>query len=133
MNFIPENKNILTKAQAREMNPLVLAYIGDAVHSLYSREKFATTTTLKTHKLHEKVSEEVNAKAQAKLINELKESLNEEENEIFHRARNSHVNNVAKHASVLEYLEATGFEAVIGYLYLTGQQERLKLFLKNEE
>ena len=132
MSFIPENKEIKTIAQAREMNPLVLAYIGDAVHSLYSRMKYASSTTLKAHKLHLKVSDEVKAKAQSKRILALLDTLTEEEKGIFLRARNSHVNNVAKNASVIEYLEATGFEAVVGFLYITGQQDRLKEILDNE-
>ncbi len=132
MNFIPENKEIITIQKVREMSPLVLAYIGDAVHSLYSREKYALSTTYKPNKLHILVSNEVKAKAQAEKLEKIFESLSQEEKDIFMRARNTHVNTIAKNASKGEYLEATGFEALIGYLYLTGQNERLKEILENE-
>ena len=132
MSFIPENKEIITIQKVREMSPLVLAYIGDAVHSLYSREKYALSTTYKPNKLHILVSNEVKAKAQAEKLEKILESLTQEEKDIFMRARNTHVNTIAKNASKGEYLEATGFEALIGYLYLTGQQERLEQILENE-
>ena len=132
MSFIPENKEIITIQKVREMSPLVLAYIGDAVHSLYSREKYALSTTYKPNKLHILVSNEVKAKAQAEKLEKIFESLTQEEKDIFMRARNTHVNTIAKNASKGEYLEATGFEALIGYLYLTGQQERLEQILENE-
>ena len=132
MNFIPENKEIITIQKVREMSPLVLAYIGDAVHSLYSREKYALSTTFKPNKLHILVSNEVKAKAQAQKLEKIFESLNQDEKDIFMRARNTHVNTIAKNASKGEYLEATGFEALIGYLYLTGQNDRLKEILENE-
>ena len=130
MSFIPENKEIISIAKVREMSPLVLAYIGDAVHSLYSREKYALTTTYKPNKLHILVSNEVKAKAQAQMIENLLEKLNQDEKDVFMRARNAHVNSIAKNASKGEYLEATGFEAVIGYLYLTGQGDRLEEILQ---
>ena len=132
MNFIPENKEIISINKVREMSPLVLAYIGDAVHSLYSREKYALSTTFKPNKLHILVSNEVKAKAQAEKLEKIFESLNQDEKDIFMRARNTHVNTIAKNASKGEYLEATGFEALIGYLYLTGQNDRLKEILENE-
>ena len=132
MDFIPENKEIISINKVREMSPLVLAYIGDAVHSLYSREKYALSTTFKPNKLHILVSNEVKAKAQAEKLEKIFESLNQEEKDIFMRARNTHVNTIAKNASKGEYLEATGFEALIGYLYLTGQNDRLKEILENE-
>ncbi len=131
MNFIPENKEIITIQKVREMSPLVLAYIGDAVHSLYSREKYALSTTYKPNKLHILVSNEVKAKAQAEKLEKIFESLTQDEKDIFMRARNTHVNTIAKNASKGEYLEATGFEALIGYLYLTGQNERLEDLLKD--
>ena len=132
MSFIPKNQEIITISKVREMSPLVLAYIGDAVHSLYSREKYALSTTFKPNKLHILVSNEVKAKAQAQKLEKIFESLNQDEKDIFMRARNTHVNTIAKNASKGEYLEATGFEALIGYLYLTGQNDRLKEILENE-
>ena len=69
------------------------------------------------------------AKSQAKKMDAIMEKLTEEEKDVFMRARNTHVNSIAKNATIGEYLEATGFEAVVGYLYLTGQQERLEELL----
>lgn len=132
MSFIPKNNEIITKAKVREMNALVLAYVGDAVHSLYVRTKLASTTTYKTNKLNSLSINQVNAKAQAKRMLAILDTLSEEELDIFHRARNAHVNNVAKSASLQEYLLATAFEALIGYLYLTGQVARLEEILFEE-
>ena len=129
MSFIPKNQEIITISKVREMSPLVLAYIGDAVHSLYAREKYTLSTTYKTNKLHLLVSNEVKAKSQAKKMDAIMDKLTTEEKDIFMRARNAHVNSVAKNATIGEYLEATGFEAVVGYLYLTGQEERLEELL----
>ncbi len=132
MAFIPKNRQTITIAKVREMSPLVLAYIGDAVHSLYARQKYVLTTTYKPNKLHILVSNEVKAKSQALKLESLMEKLTEEEKEIFMRARNAHVNSIAKNATKGEYLEATGFEAVIGFLYLTGQEDRLEELLADE-
>lgn len=133
MSFVPKNNEVITKAKAREMNALVLAYVGDAVHSMYVRSKLATTTTFKTNKLNSLSISEVNAKNQAKLMTAILPTLSEEEQDIFHRARNAHVNNVAKSASRQEYLLATAFEAIVGYLYLIGEEKRLQEILDDEK
>lgn len=132
MALIPKNRQPITIAKVREMSPLVLAYIGDAVHSLYSRQKYILKTTYKPNKLHILVSNEVKAKSQASKIESILEKLTEEEKEIYLRARNAHVNSTAKNATSGEYHEATGFEGVIGFLYLTGQEDRLEELLQDE-
>ena len=129
MGFIPKNTEIISLSKVREINPLVLAYIGDGVHSLYCRTKYVSTTTYKTNKLSLLVNSEVNAKSQAKKMEEILEKLTEEEKYVFLRARNAHVNTIAKNATRGEYQLATGFEAIIGYLYLTGQEERIEQLL----
>lgn len=129
MNFLPENKEIITDQKARELNPLVLAYVGDGVHTLYIRLMAVHNTTGKADKLHKFVTARVNAKAQAECMQRILPELTEEENDVFHRARNSHQHSMAKNASVADYKLASGFEAVIGYLYLTGKNERLSYLL----
>ena len=126
---IPILTDCISEKQARELNPLVLAYIGDGVHTLYVRTKETRNTTGKADKLHRLVTEQVKASAQAQSLNNIKDFLNEEEEGIFLRARNSHQHSVAKNASIADYKTATGFEAVIGYLYLTGQNDRLEYLL----
>lgn len=124
-DFLPLLSSVLTTKQARELNPLVLAYIGDSVHMLFVRSKFALNSNHKANMLHNIVSKEVKASAQASLMDTIMPLLTEEESDIFRRARNSHTNNIAKNATVADYKKASGFEALVGYLYVTGQHERL--------
>lgn len=106
-------------------SPLTLAYIGDAAYELVVRSIVVKTANCQPQKLHQKVTSRVSAKAQAKMIEALQPMLTEEEAAIYKRGRNSKPYTKAKNASMTEYLEATGFEALIGYLYLCGQFERM--------
>ena len=126
---LPINANIITTKQARELNPLVLAYVGDGVHTLYVRLQELGKTTGKADKLHKAVTARVKAEAQANSMQTIIDELSEEENDIFHRARNAHTHSMAKNATVSDYRLATGFEALVGYLYLTGQNDRLEYLL----
>ena len=126
---LPKNDNPMTIKQARELNPLVLAYVGDGVHTLYVRLLELGNTTGKADKLHKAVTSRVKAEAQAKSMLAIMELLDEDESDIFHRARNAHSHSMAKNATVSDYRIATGFEALIGYLYLTGQNDRLEYLL----
>ncbi len=126
---LPLNANPMTTKQARELNPLVLAYVGDGVHTLYVRLQELGKTTGKADKLHKAVTARVKAEAQAKSMQAIMDKLTEEESDIYHRARNAHSHSMAKNATVIDYRMATGFEAVIGYLYLTGQRDRLEYLL----
>ncbi len=130
MNFIPNINDPINISKARELNPLVLAYIGDSVYSTYIRTYFSLTTNCKVNALNKEVTTYVKAEAQSKKMREIEPILTEEENDIFHRARNAHVNSVAKNASVIDYKYATAFEALIGYLYITGQKDRLEELIK---
>ena len=130
MGDIPIIKESISVKQARELNPLVLAYIGDGAHTLYVRTKELKKTTGKADKLHVAVTSQGNAAAQARSMEAIRPLLNEEEEGIFLRARNSRQHSVAKNASIADYKTATGFEALIGFLYLTGQNERLEYLLK---
>lgn len=109
----------------RTYSPLVLAYIGDGIYELVIRSLLVGRGNTQAAKLHREASSLVNAGAQAVMLERIKEHLTEEELQIFRRGRNAHSPTMAKHASVSEYRRATGFEALMGYLYLGGQMERL--------
>jgi ribonuclease-3 family protein len=106
-------------------SPLTLAYIGDAAYELIIRTIFVKQANCQPQKLHQKVTSCVSAKAQAKMIEALQPLLTEEEAGIYRRGRNSKPYTKAKNASMTEYLEATGFEAVMGYLYLNREFDRM--------
>ena len=114
---------------ARNLSPVVLAFVGDAVYSLYVREKLVLGTDFKTGTLQKLSSRQVSAKGQSELIERLLPALTEEEADIFRRGRNAKKSTRSKHASVGEYNRSTGFEALIGYLYLTGRHERIEELL----
>ena len=126
---LPINNNPMTIKQARELNPLVLAYVGDGVHTLYARLVEMSKTTAKTGKLHKAVIRRVSAAAQAESMSIIENLLTEEECDIFRRGRNAHPHSIAKNATILDYKTATGFEALVGYLYLTAQNDRLEYLL----
>lgn len=119
--------------RARQMNPVVLAFVGDAVYTLLVREKLALSSGEKTGALNKRASEIVSAHGQSDLLEKVLPLLTEEEEEIYRRGRNAKKPTKSKNASVGEYVRSTGFEAVIGYLYLTGQTERIeKLFFSEK-
>lgn len=121
MNF----GKILTEKEAQNVNGLVLAYIGDAVQSLYVRHQLATLRDFKAGDLHRMTSSRVNAHEQANLAENLFDSLTADEQAIYLRGRNSKSHHKAKNQSGADYRKATGFEAVLGYLYLTGNTDRI--------
>lgn len=106
-------------------SPLTLAYLGDAVYELAVRSIFVKRSNCQPQKLHQRVTACVSAKAQCRMIRALLPELSREEEAVYRRGRNSKPYTKAKNASLEEYLEATGFEAVVGYLYLNQQYERL--------
>ena len=111
------------------MSPLTWAYIGDCVYELYVREELINKTNLKPHKLHIEAIKYVKAKKQSEILKEILPNLTEEEQDIVRRGRNAENHHLPKNASVQEYIYATAFEALIGYLYLTKKDERLKEIL----
>ncbi len=119
----------MDKIKANNLSPVVLAFVGDAVYSLFVREKLTFTCDSKAGELNTLATKEVKATAQAEFIKEIMPILTEEEVSVFKRARNAKKPNKAKHASVTEYNNATGFEAVLGYLYLIGETDRLNFIL----
>ena len=120
------------KKTANSLNPVVLAFVGDAVYSLFVREKLAFSHDAKANELNKLATREVKATAQAELIKKLLPLLTEEELGVYKRARNAKKTTRAKSASVAEYNMSTGFEAVLGYLYIIGNEERIN-FLLNED
>ena len=118
-----------TKEDVELMSPLTWAYIGDAVYELFIRNKLINETNLKPHKLHIEAIKYVKAKSQAEKLNEIYETLTDEEKDIVRRGRNTQNHHLPKNSNVQEYMYATAFEALIGYLYLTEQHSRLKEIL----
>ena len=123
----------MTVEQARMLSPLSLAFVGDAVYTLYARSKVIQHSDAKNGALHTEATKLVKASGQAEIADAILGLLNEEEMGVFKRARNSKTNSVAKNASIGDYKKATGFEALVGFLYLTGQDERLKFLINERE
>lgn len=119
----------VTKTKAKTMNPIVLAYIGDAVFSLYVREKLTFYADLKVSDLHRLASDEVNANHQAEMIEAWLPILTEEEALIYRNARNTKKSTKSKNARATDYVKSTGFEALVGFLYITGEHDRLNFLL----
>ena len=111
------------------MSPLTWAYIGDCVYELYVRQELINKTNLKPHKLHIEAINYVKASKQAEILKEIMDKLTEEEKDVVRRGRNSENHHLPKNASVEDYMYSTAFEALIGYLYLSRQDERLKEIL----
>ena len=120
---------IMDKAKAKTMQPLVLAMIGDSVQTLFVRTHIASKFGVKVNKMNKMVSSVANAGAQFKTFKKIEDSLFEDEQDIAKRARNTHIHSKAKNFSYAEYIYATALEALIGYLYLSGEKERLEWIL----
>lgn len=109
----------------RGYSPLTLAYIGDAVYELIIRTIVVESGNAPVNKLHKKSASFVKASAQAQIMTAIEPLLTEAETQIFKRGRNAKSYTTAKNASVIDYRMASGFEALIGYLYLDGCYERM--------
>lgn len=117
-------------ADLREINPSVLAYIGDSVYELYSRCHVSERTASNSGKMHKVNVKYVAAASQAKAVNALMDELTEEENEYFKRGRNSNSPTMSKNASPVDYMNATGFETLLGFLFLDNKEERLDYIIQ---
>ncbi len=111
------------------LSPLTWAYVGDAIYELFIRTHLVNNTKLKPHKLHIESIKYVKAKAQANILKELMDKLSEKEKEIVRRARNAENHHLPKNANPEDYMYSTAFEGLIGYLYLSKKDERLKEIL----
>ena len=112
-------------------SPLTLAYIGDAVYEVVIRTLVISDGNTQVSKLHKRASYYVKANTQAELIKLLMEELTEEELHYYKRGRNAKSYTSAKNASIGDYRMATGFEALVGYLYLTNQSTRMIELVKD--
>ncbi len=115
---------------AKSYSPLVLAYIGDGIYDLVIRTVVVNRGNTQANKLHKKTSSLVKAAAQSAMIDGLLEILTEEEMAVYKRGRNAKSATMAKNATMQDYRKATGFEALMGYLYLDNQWERMVYLIK---
>ncbi len=132
------NKSLLEKIKIafdtgeqdiRTYSPLVLAYIGDCIYELVIRTVFVSEVNEQVQKLHKKTTTFVKAATQAAMITALMDELTEDERAVYKRARNSKQHST-KNSALGDYHKATGFEAVMGYLYLKNEEDRMLTLLK---
>ncbi len=127
MNF--QDKLIIkNEKEINMMSPLTWAYVGDSVYELYIRTYLANTTNLNPHKMHVESIKYVKAGAQARILKSL--NLSDEEKDIVRRGRNTQNHHLPKNASLEDYAYSTGFEALLGFLYLNKKDERLSEILE---
>ncbi len=126
MEFIKREKDL---QDAKLLSPLVWAYVGDSVFELYVRTKLINNSNAKPHKLHIESIKYVKAKSQADTLKRILDKLTDEEKDVVRRGRNTENHHIAKNSNVADYSQSTAFEALIGYLYLTKQDERLEEIL----
>lgn len=129
LTFLKETFDLKTQ-DMKTYSPLTLAYIGDAIYELVVRTVLVERGNTQVKKLHQRASRLVKASAQSAMIETLKPYLTEEEMSVFKRGRNAKVATMAKNATMSDYRRATGFEALMGYLYLTEQWERMLELMK---
>lgn len=114
----------------RTYSPLTLAYIGDGIYDLVIRSIVVGQGNTRASQLHRKTSQMVKAHAQSAMVEWILPYLNEEEKAVYKRGRNAKSATMAKNATMVDYRRATGFEALMGYLYLTDQTDRLLNLVK---
>lgn len=115
----------LKETEASSFSPLVLAYMGDCVYEIFIRTKIVNAGNMQVNKMHKQSASLVKASAQTQMMHLIMEELTDEEMRIFKRGRNAQSKTMAKNATMSDYRTATGFESLIGYLYLNGQEKRL--------
>lgn len=118
------------ESDVRMISPLKLAYIGDAVYEVYIRRYLLETYPGKMHQLHRNSTKYVSAKAQADFVRKLESFFTDEENNVIRRGRNAKSGTVPKNTDVIDYNYSTGFEALIGYLYLNDRVDRIEEIIK---
>ncbi len=120
----------LPEMDLRTYSPLTLAFIGDSIYDLIIRTLVVESGNAPVNKLHKQVTKQVQATAQAELFHKLQDRLTEEEMAVYKRGRNAKSFTSAKNAGIVEYRTATGLEALIGYLYLSGRINRILELIK---
>ncbi|MDP4181933.1 MAG: Mini-ribonuclease 3 [Bacillota bacterium] len=122
-NLLKDNN--ISNTDIKEYSPLVLAYIGDSVYEIFIRTLLVSKGNAPVYKLHKQSVAFVKAKAQSDILHSIMNNLTEEEQEIARRGRNAKSGTIPKNADVAEYKYATGFESLLGYLYLEKNYDRL--------
>lgn len=115
----------LGEVDLKTLSPLTLAFVGDCIYDLILRTVIVERHNASPNQLHREKSRLARASAQAEMAEVLQEHLTQEELAVYRRGRNAKSHTTAKNASVLDYRKATGLEALYGWLYLSGQEERL--------
>lgn len=123
MYFTPEEK-------PNVVSPLALAYLGDAVYDLYVRQYLLSQPSRRPNQLHREATRFVSAKAQAKAVRLIDPVLTEEERDMLRRGRNAKSHAAPKNTDVQDYRYSTGFECLVGYLYVSGRFERLERLMR---
>ena len=139
-DFSPMNGNLATSSELLQwyvpaeaphlMGPLALAYLGDTVHDLFVRQYVLSLPNRRPHRLHQAATRYVSAKAQARVTRAMEPMLSEEEREMLRRGRNAKGHAAPKNTDVQDYRMSTGFECLIGYLFLSRRYERLNELLQ---
>lgn len=120
----------MDRSELLTISPLVLAYLGDTVYEYYVREYLIKKNiNKKVNDLHKSAIKYVNAKAQATVIHAIEDELTEDEERIYKRGRNQKSHTSPKNADIIDYKHATGFEALIGYLHLNNESDRLNYII----
>lgn len=114
----------------QQLSPLALAFIGDAIHTAFVREKVLREKINKLQNYHNEAKKYCNAKKQMETLEKISASLSEEESNVVRKARNAHSKHSAKNFDEETYKKATAFEALVGFLYLKKQTERLNEILE---
>lgn len=115
----------LTEKELNNLQPIAMAYIGDTIFDMFLRSQLVAFTTLTPAGLHQAASKYANANAQAQIMYRIEKILTEEEHDVFRRGRNAKSHTIPKNAKPYDYRMATAFECLLGYLYLSGQDQRL--------
>lgn len=127
---IIRKKMELKEINVNDYSPLTLAYIGDGIYEIVVRTIIVDEANRQVNKIHKASSQLVKAQSQAKMIHLIMDMLTEEEKSIYKRGRNAKAVTRAKNASMSDYRVATGFEALMGWLYLSGQSDRMMELMK---
>ena len=120
----------MEEVDIREYSPLRLAYIGDCIYDLVIKSLVINEGNKQVNKLHQETSKLVQASAQSLMMRTMQEHLTEEEHAVYKRGRNAKSVSPAKNQSITDYRRATGFEALLGYLYLKKDYKRLLELVK---
>lgn len=127
--YIQKGRN-LTQSDLNQLSPLVLAYVGDTVYEVFIRTMLACEGKSSVHALHKRSIAYVKAKSQSDIIHKIMEELTQEEQDVVRRGRNAKSGTIPKNADVTEYKYATGFESLVGYLFLKKDYDRLRQVLE---